>query len=159
MIRLHTLYMPHVRDTPDAMRKRACQALASVEYDTLVGRGLSGALIVPILGRELDCHWMVLRKPNDSAHSSLTAEGTLGDRWVFVDDLIDSGATLRAAVEHVTRLAENCRAWNEQWGGTTFVGAYLYENYGDPRFWHADKLKKRWIENAGESLDTNPCVP
>ena len=36
------------------------------EIDTLVGTGgVSGALVVPYIGRVLDVHWALVRKPTD----------------------------------------------------------------------------------------------
>lgn len=71
------------------------------EIDTLVGTGVSGALVVPYIGRVLDVHWALVRKPTDGSHSDLLVEGTIGNCWVLVDDLIDTGETLKRVEEAI----------------------------------------------------------
>lgn len=88
------------------------------EIDTLVGTGVSGALVVPYIGRVLDVHWALVRKPTEGSHSPNLVEGTVGECWVLVDDLIDTGATLKR-VEEAIRL--------ELYGWTTrCAGAIMY---------------------------------
>lgn len=100
----------------DEVIENARAKLADVDYDTLVGTGLSGTVVVPILGRELGRHWAVVRK-EESVHSSRPVLGTLGQRWVFVDDTIDTGATLQRVKR---KIAQECTS-------TEYVGAYLYQ--------------------------------
>ena len=107
--------------------------LANVDFDTMVGTGLSGALIVPRLADALDVNWLIIRKPNDSTHASDEAVGWLGKRWLFVDDFMESGATFHRVHKTVKTLADRSRTeyvgdkyrkmppWS-----TEFVGAYLY---------------------------------
>lgn len=71
------------------------------EIDTLVGTGVSGALVVPYIGRVLDVHWALVRKPTEGSHSDLLVEGTIGKCWVLVDDLIDTGETLKRVEEAI----------------------------------------------------------
>ena len=97
----------------------------SPDVDTIVGRGLSGALVVPHIARELGLHWAIVRKQGDGSHSHEMFEGTIGKAWVFVDDLISSGKTLIATVEVVN---EECRRNGH---ATRMVGAYTYA----PTFW------------------------
>lgn len=86
--------------------------------DTLVGTGVSGALVVPYIGRVLDVHWALVRKPTEGSHSPHLVEGTIGECWVLVDDLIDTGATLRR-VEEAIKL--------DLYGWTTYcAGAITY---------------------------------
>lgn len=94
-----------------------------VNFDTVVGTGLSGALVVPALARELDKNWLLVRKADDGTHSSYPAEGRLGERWMFVDDLISSGATRRRVMAVVADLAQ------EHKHRTQIVGQYLYQWY------------------------------
>lgn len=93
-----------------------------VDYDTIVGTGLSGTVIVPQLARILDKYALIVRKPNDGSHSRLPAEGKLGERWLFVDDFIYTGTTRTRVIDAVTELAAK-RDYK-----TEYVGAYLYEN-------------------------------
>lgn len=79
--------------------------LAGIDYDTLVGTGMSGALVVAVLGRALNKFYAVVRKPGDTMnHSGNPIEGKIGNRWLFVDDLVSTGATLarvKAAIREV----------------------------------------------------------
>lgn len=97
--------------------------LAGIDFDTMVGTGISGALVVGVLGRALGKNFAVVRKENDtvmSNHSGHAIEGLLGKRWVFVDDLIASGAT-RARVLRVVKETDD---------ETKFVGTYTYGDGG-----------------------------
>jgi hypothetical protein len=125
-------YMERVYDLP-ALVADARRDLAGVEFDTLVGRGLSGALVIPRLADALGVKWLLVRKPEDGSHSGKKAEGELGRKWLFVDDLICTGSTLRevhAAVMLVARFGAYCQDGGEyvqvtHWRNE-FVGAWLY---------------------------------
>ena len=86
-------------------------------FDTLIGTGLSGALVVPALANAMGLRWAIVRK-DDNSHSSSRIEGTIGERWLFVDDFISSGRTLDRTKQIVRRA---CPA-------TAYAGFYLYTN-------------------------------
>ena len=101
----------------DVIAEKARETLAGVQFDTMVGTGLSGTLVVPSLARLLNVEcWAVVRKES-TPHSSVMIEGSIGYRWLFVDDFISSGATRRRVMDQV--------AWHVP--RTTFAGSYLYE--------------------------------
>ena len=97
------------------------------EIDTLVGTGVSGALVVPYIGRVLDVHWALVRKPSERSHSPHLVEGTIGEYWVLGDDVVDTGATLMR-VEEAIKL--------DLYGWTSYcAGAIMYldgVSYVDP---------------------------
>jgi len=103
----------------DAMRN-----LKGVEFDTMVGRGLSGALVVPLLARAMSKHFAIVRKPNDGSHSGSSVEGRLGERWVFVDDLICSGTTFKQTLDQIKRVKPRIE----------FSGMYMYGTNENPKF-------------------------
>lgn len=77
------------------MRERAEAALAGVEYDVLVGTGVSGMLGAAVTGTLLDKPYAVVRKDEDaSTHSLRRVEGHLLPRFVVVDDFVASGYTV-----------------------------------------------------------------
>lgn len=117
----HSDYMTHVHEPDWKILSQAASFLEHVEYDTLIGTGLSGALVVPMIARDLGKHWAVVRKPNDGSHSPDRAEGTIGERWVFVDDLVASGTTRNRVIDTVKAITG---------GRTQFVGSYLYNAGG-----------------------------
>lgn len=87
-----------------------------VEYDTLIGTGLSGTLVVPTMARALDVRWAIVRKEDEQSHASTGIEGEIGTRWLFVDDFIASGNTYRRVRAAVTRVT-----------AAGLAGAWLYE--------------------------------
>ncbi|WP_280311197.1 phosphoribosyltransferase [Nocardia abscessus] len=95
----------------------------TLRFDTLVGTGLSGALVLPALAREFDVGFVVVRTPGHHRHTSCRAEGFLGSQWLFVDDFIDTGATFRRVHGDINALARRVRR------PTTFAGAFLYHSH------------------------------
>lgn len=91
-----------------------------VKYDTLVGIGLSGSLIVPRIADALDKNWLIVRK-DDNSHSYYRAEGVLGKRWIFVDDFIHTGAT---AIYVLDQIRQECKIRKFR---SYCVGAYSYQ--------------------------------
>lgn len=74
-----------------------------VEFDTLVATGMSGTLPLVYLAKELNVDWLAIRKEDEKTHTGTLAEGTLGKKWLFFDDFIDSGKTvawIRDVIEH-----------------------------------------------------------
>lgn len=131
----HAAYLEHPFAGRDKIVRQARKHLNPDRFDTLVGRGISGALVVPILAHALKKNFVIVRKPDDGSHSEFGIEGTLGSRWIFVDDLIDSGATFRATKVAINEMAENGDSWDWRIGRwskfkTKFVGAYLYNGGG-----------------------------
>jgi hypothetical protein len=94
------------------------------KVDTLVGTGISGALGVINLARDLGINYLIIRKQGEHAHSSQPAEGRLGKNWVFVDDLVSSGSTFAAVWDAMATI-------HGQTGfESKFKGVFLYANGG-----------------------------
>lgn len=112
------------------------KALQGIQYDTLVGTGLSGAVAVPLLAYTLRKNFVLVRKPDDNTnHSYRSVEGTLGNRWVFVDDFISTGKTLKRVMETVKEFARDYsrdRNLLEARFTTEFVGALVYDRSMSP---------------------------
>jgi hypothetical protein len=118
-------------DDPLAMIRRAEAELRNITYDTLVGTGFSGALVIPVIARGLNKQFLLLRKPGDSHHhGDAPGEGDFGRRWVFVDDGISTGTTWRRVRDQIQAIAAQARIPQE------FQGAYLYGHppFFPPRF-------------------------
>lgn len=121
---LHASYLGEIINNPDEVIRLAAERLEAAEkagyvFDTIVGTGLSGALIVPTLARKLNKHFALVRKP-DNSHSEMILEGSIGERWVFVDDLIISGATYRRVRTRINTVASS------YYRRFVFVGAFIY---------------------------------
>lgn len=124
-LREHSIYLTSALFDFEGVKERFVQAMKSekVKYDTMVGTGLSGALIVPQLARELDKHFMIVRKEAEDHHSSIVLEGKLGKRWLFVDDLISTGTTAQRVYDEIRNHAR-MRGFR-----TVCVGGWLYADH------------------------------
>lgn len=79
----------------------AVKVLKRYEFDTIAFRGLSGALIAPIIAMRMNKHLVAIRK-GESCHSSHQLEGNVAtERYVIVDDFISSGETVRKIVQEI----------------------------------------------------------
>lgn len=94
-----------------------------IDHDTLVGTGLSGALVVPWLARSVGKSWLLVRKEGDYSHSAHQVEGSIGKRWLFVDDFIDSGETFGRCIDAI---AGECSRRHHGERMPELVGAFLY---------------------------------
>jgi adenine/guanine phosphoribosyltransferase-like PRPP-binding protein len=131
-----------------------------LEYDTVVGTGLSGALAVQEVARRLGKRYLVVRKPNDGTHSWLPVFGHLGRRWLFVDDLVGSGKTFTRVYDGVNNISASYNNWE-----TEFVGTALYNDCSFTKaddLWHHKWLTRndsttydgRWRNAPGGTFDT-----
>lgn len=104
----------------------AKERLADVDFDTLVGTGFSGGIVIPSLALAMGKKFVLIRKENDDSHHGRgRLLGELGARWVFVDDLISSGRTRQRVIEKVEEQAPCLET------GTVMVGQYMYTDYKD----------------------------
>lgn len=97
---------------------------ADLQYDTIVGTGLSGTLVVPALAVALSKHFLIVRKSVEHNHSG-QHEGLFGRRWVFVDDLIASGDTLRTVRGKILGLCAH----------SEYCGAFTYGSVAGEAKW------------------------
>lgn len=143
----HASYLRQPIISPDEMIRLAKEKLPELGHvDAIVGVGLSGAMAVPMIAHALGLRMAIVRKEDDrSTHSAATqgVEGNMevGDRWAFVDDLIETAKTFRRAVHKM-----NSGIYHGQF---EFVGYYLYVNNAAVRRnddwcleWMKDQLKQ-----------------
>lgn len=96
----------------------------------IIGRGFSGAMIVPALAQKLKVEWALSRKEDDS-HSWFDCEVSdwpKAPRVVFIDDLIESGKTVRAAWESLQKQSQNATPVKVP---PVLLGAALYSSSRD----------------------------
>lgn len=99
----------------------AQEQLADVEFDTLVGTGFSGGIVIPSLALDMGKKFVLIRKETDDSHHGRgRLVGSLGERWIFVDDFISSGATRKRVIEKIEQAAL------AEYVTTEFVGQYMY---------------------------------
>lgn len=94
----------------EGVLRRAKAALDGWDFDTFVATGTSGLMVVPVLAREMRKNLFIIRKDADNAHNSSPYIGSLGDRWVFVDDFVDSAKTFKRVQLKMAELVE----WDEE---------------------------------------------
>lgn len=117
----------------ESIIKDAKKRLNNIEFDAFAFCGMSGALIGPILAREMNKQFILIRKEKDNCHSKLAYEGCSdAKRVMIVDDLIETGTTLIRIVEIV-----------ENHIGAEVVGCYLYSNN-----YHVNPNSPRLIEKG-----------
>lgn len=99
IIECHASYLRDAFEDTDMVIERVAKALEGKDYDTIVGSGVSGAILLLKLRDRFKCNVAVVRKANDGSHSAEHVEGTIGERFVVVDDQVASGGT----VKHILR--------------------------------------------------------
>lgn len=118
-------YLHAAFETPEIMVTKATEVLDGVEFDTMIGTGLSGTLVVPLIARALGKAFAIVRKANDSSHRERAVEGNVGERWIFVDDFVSSGETLNRVKEEIKNLqAGQPYGWDKF--DTEYIGTYQY---------------------------------
>jgi adenine/guanine phosphoribosyltransferase-like PRPP-binding protein len=104
-----------------------------LNFDTIVVRGFSGALVGPPVALVMGKRWALVRKPNDGSHSCHRIEGRVEGNYVIVDDFIESGNTITEIVETVHNYCSQAHC----------LGVACYEAYWARNVHaHADQLEK-----------------
>lgn len=123
--RFNTGYMDNAVFDLEAVLNDATRILTPVadEFDTLVGTGFSGGLVIPALALRLGKSFTLIRKEqDDSHHGQGRLLGELGQRWIFVDDFVSTGRTRNRVIEKI-REATTCAARGFE---SRLVGNYYY---------------------------------
>ena len=118
----------------------AKERLADVEFDTLVGTGFSGGVVIPALALAMGKKFILIRKDtDDSHHGKGRLLGELGERWIFVDDFISSGKTRLRVIEKIQEAAR------VNWIETEMAGQYMYVNWSErgPQF---ESYRSSWTD-------------
>jgi len=132
----HCGYMSEAlqREQIDQAVDTCLAVLEKKRFDTIAFRGMSGALIAPIVAHSMKKEIIVVRKETkEEGHSHHKVEGHLAARkYVILDDFIQGGGTVREIVSRVkdfTSVAE-------------IVGGVFYAQFNTP--WYTAKaLKER----------------
>jgi orotate phosphoribosyltransferase-like protein len=77
--------------------------LSKIEFDTIVFRGMSGALMAPIVAHQLEKFVTICRKPSDDSHAGCgRLEGHVGmKKYIIFDDFISSGKTIQSILDTI----------------------------------------------------------
>lgn len=97
-------------------------------FNTIAFRGISGALVAPVVAHALDKNLIVVRKETNS-HSFYKVEGEIyGARYIVIDDFVSSGSTILAIVEDIQALADK---HIDDGHMPVLVGVYCYNGTDD----------------------------
>jgi orotate phosphoribosyltransferase len=143
MTKFNTFYMDEAVFNLAEVIKTAKEHLADVDFDTMVGTGFSGGIVIPALALAMDKKFVLIRKEtDDSHHGKGRMVGKLGARWIFVDDFVSSGETRSRVIDKIDFCVTE---WAVR---TEMVGQYMYVNYNDegPQFEDFDSswTDSRW---------------
>jgi len=130
-IKLRTYYMDRAVFNLAEVIETAKDRLKDVDFDTIVGTGFSGGIVIPSLALALGKNFVLIRKETDDSHHGRgRLLGEMGDRWIFVDDFVSSGRTRQRVIEKIHQ------AGHEFDHFPTLVGQYMYCDGSDdgPRF-------------------------
>ena len=90
--------------------------LREYDFDSIVCCGTSGLLVAPQVCEILNKEIVVVRKDHEKRYSPFIIEGVLGSRFIFLDDLVCSGATLKYVIKNL----------KEEHPYAKCLGAYCY---------------------------------
>jgi hypothetical protein len=118
-------YFPVALD-PERVRRLARKRLKKIEFDTVVGAGFSGLLPLGIVARSFKVNMLAVRKEIDRQHSHCSSllEGSIGYKWLFVDDFPCTGRTFSRVYRTIDK---HCMSRNRP---HQCVGAFFYEKDG-----------------------------
>lgn len=124
VIKFRTQYMDRALFDLTEVVDEAMVKLADVEFDTFVGTGFSGGVVVPFLATMMNKNFLLIRKDDDNSHhGGGKALGTMGNSWIFVDDFSSTGATRRRVLE---KLHDTCGDLGHQ---AQWIGSYYYVSW------------------------------
>lgn len=145
MTEFKTYYMDTALFDLQEVIDTAQERLADVEFDTLVGTGFSGGIVIPSLALAMGKKFVLIRKEtDDSHHGKGRLLGQLGNRWIFVDDFTSSGRTRKRVIDKVAEGIEDNRIYGVL-PNVRMVGQYLYVNYSDEGP-HFESYSQTWVD-------------
>lgn len=97
----------------------------NVDFDSMVGIGLSGLLVLPVLARHFNVPFFACRKGEESHHNRELPEGggRIGRKWILIDDAIVTGSTIKKVQSIIETVANR---YNFE---TEFMGTYFYQHF------------------------------
>jgi adenine/guanine phosphoribosyltransferase-like PRPP-binding protein len=104
-------------------------------FSAIVVCGVSGLVVGPVLADKLEKNLIVVRQHGTmGTHGAYVVEGPRDDSYVFIDDLINEGKTLRHVKSSIRRF---CRY-------SKMVGVVLYHK--QQTYWKPQKQLKKFLD-------------
>lgn len=126
MSRFRTYYMDQAIFNLPEVIEAAQERLKDVDFDTMVGTGFSGSVVIPALALAMDKKFVLIRKEtDDSHHGKGELLGELGDRWIFVDDFVASGRTRDRVISKIGKAIAHTSATS------SLIGQYMYQGWNE----------------------------
>jgi orotate phosphoribosyltransferase len=130
-----SVYLNHPTFTSSI--KKAKTFIPKIEFDSFAFRGMSGALLAPILAIKCKKHLIMIRKSIEGSHSNSMVEGYIKTKkFIIIDDFIESGNTVNTIIAEVKRFAPNAKC-----SGILLIGGYSRI----PIFYTMAKYKKMYL--------------
>ncbi len=79
-----------------------------LDFNAIAFRGMSGALVTPMLCRRLNKGMIVCRKESEQSHGDACEGFLIGGNYIIVDDFISGGSTVRGIDETIEK-------WRTKW--------------------------------------------
>ena len=97
----------------------------NIQFSAIVFKGVSGAIVAPLVAYKLNKSCIVVRKENEKTHSYQGIEVPDDEfdtckNYIIIDDLIDTGKTIINIIRKVDEMMVS---------SPKCVGIYLYDQY------------------------------
>lgn len=115
------------QDLVNNMSRKILQLQVKLKLNCIAATGNSGLLLAGAVGFQTKLPFFAVRKKSDSSHDPKMVNGfipKLGARYLIIDDLIDTGLTIRRIV----------RRMQDSVSRSEPVGILLYNDYMDGKF-------------------------
>ena len=126
-------YLEGALSNPKGVCESICRAIdaSKVEFDSVVCRGISGLVVSPIVAMMLGKPLTIVRHSTKNSHSHNLVEGIVGGRYIIIDDLIDTGATIeRIRKALINARVKEMRVCKASLPPVSIEGIFLYHNGG-----------------------------
>lgn len=100
----------------------AVKLLRGKSFEAIAFRGMSGAVVAPLLAYSMNKSLIMVRKPEDkySSHATLPVEGDINAaNYIIVDDCVATGRTIRTILAEVEIFAPEAQC----------IGVLLYYDF------------------------------
>lgn len=142
----------------------------TLKFNCLAATGNSGNLLAGALSYKLGLPLLIVRKSGDECHDDLKVNGFRPDeavRYLIIDDLVSSGATVRRIMEQIEKAGQRERA-DETYRFAPVpecAGVLLYDSNQSPWVWdnrYNDPDKEStgpWVYSVSRVISTAKSTP
>jgi hypothetical protein len=131
-----------------------------IDFDSMVAIGLSGHLVLPLLARHFGVPFLALRKPGVESHDTYGGgrfgRGTIGRRYIIVDDFVCTGNTIRNVQQRIADAVQYCCIpFTPEYVGTYTYAKFASKKAGTFHFANGKQVHPYKIKFAGEVVYVN----